>query len=69
MPSPSFTLDAQLRFHDKWLKIDLQVQYSVKGENYCPFKLRGQHTILWDQYHVAWGTVKISKSLTVLVFS
>lgn len=25
MPSPSFTLDAQLRFHDKWLKIDLQV--------------------------------------------
>ncbi|KAK0139773.1 E3 ubiquitin-protein ligase HERC2 [Merluccius polli] len=24
MPSPSFTLDAQLRFHDKWLKIDLQ---------------------------------------------
>lgn len=25
MPSSSFTLDAQLRFHDKWLKIDLQV--------------------------------------------
>lgn len=25
MPSPSFTLYAQLRFHDKWLKIDLQV--------------------------------------------
>ncbi|TNN35992.1 E3 ubiquitin-protein ligase HERC2 [Liparis tanakae] len=24
MPSPSFNLDAQLRFHDKWLKIDLQ---------------------------------------------
>lgn len=25
MPAPSFTLYAQLRFHDKWLKIDLQV--------------------------------------------
>lgn len=29
MPSPSFTLDAQLRFHDKWLKIDLQVCVSL----------------------------------------
>lgn len=47
MPSPSFTLDAQLRFHDKWLKIDLQVWYSIKGENYCPFELRGQRKILW----------------------
>lgn len=33
MPSPSFTLDAQLRFHDKWLKIDLQVCVR-KGRDY-----------------------------------
>nr|XP_004552854.2 E3 ubiquitin-protein ligase HERC2 isoform X1 [Maylandia zebra] len=31
MPSPSFTLDAQLRFHDKWLKIDLQRAFSPEG--------------------------------------
>ncbi|XP_017159836.1 E3 ubiquitin-protein ligase HERC2 isoform X1 [Poecilia reticulata] len=31
MPSPSFTLDAQLRFHDKWLKIDLQRAFSAEG--------------------------------------
>ncbi|XP_067368465.1 E3 ubiquitin-protein ligase HERC2 isoform X5 [Channa argus] len=31
MPSPSFTLDAQLRFHDKWLKIDLQRAFSSEG--------------------------------------
>lgn len=29
MPSPSFSLDAQLRFHDKWLKIDLQVDFGM----------------------------------------
>lgn len=29
MPSPSFSLDAQLRFHDKWLKIDLQVNFRM----------------------------------------
>lgn len=29
MPSPSFSLDAQLRFHDKWLKIDLQVNFGM----------------------------------------
>ncbi|KAJ0032136.1 hypothetical protein NQD34_002217 [Periophthalmus magnuspinnatus] len=31
MPSPSFFLDAQLRFHDKWLKIDLQRAFSPEG--------------------------------------
>ncbi|KAA0712570.1 E3 ubiquitin-protein ligase HERC2 [Triplophysa tibetana] len=31
MPSPSFSLDAQLRFHDKWLKIDLQRAFSPEG--------------------------------------
>ncbi|AWP11407.1 putative E3 ubiquitin-protein ligase HERC2-like [Scophthalmus maximus] len=31
MPSPCFTLDAQLRFHDKWLKIDLQRAFSPEG--------------------------------------
>uniref|UniRef100_A0A3Q3AY01 Uncharacterized protein n=1 Tax=Kryptolebias marmoratus TaxID=37003 RepID=A0A3Q3AY01_KRYMA len=31
MPSSSFTLDAQLRFHDKWLKIDLQRAFSPEG--------------------------------------
>ncbi|XP_078115961.1 E3 ubiquitin-protein ligase HERC2 isoform X3 [Sander vitreus] len=31
MPSPSYTLDAQLRFHDKWLKIDLQRAFSPEG--------------------------------------
>ncbi|XP_022531523.2 E3 ubiquitin-protein ligase HERC2 isoform X2 [Astyanax mexicanus] len=31
MPSPSFSLDAQLRFHDKWLKIDLQRAFSSEG--------------------------------------
>ncbi|MCI4375021.1 hypothetical protein PGIGA_G00104220 [Pangasianodon gigas] len=31
MPSPSFFLDAQLRFHDKWLKIDLQRAFSSEG--------------------------------------
>ncbi|XP_076870833.1 LOW QUALITY PROTEIN: E3 ubiquitin-protein ligase HERC2 [Brachyhypopomus gauderio] len=31
MPSPSFSLDAQLRFHDKWLKIDLQRAFSAEG--------------------------------------
>ncbi|XP_059922232.1 E3 ubiquitin-protein ligase HERC2 isoform X1 [Gadus macrocephalus] len=31
MPTPSFTLDAQLRFHDKWLKIDLQRAFSPEG--------------------------------------
>eukprot|EP00066_Takifugu_rubripes_P023536 XP_011612802.1 PREDICTED: E3 ubiquitin-protein ligase HERC2-like isoform X3 [Takifugu rubripes] len=31
MPSLSFTLDAQLRFHDKWLKIDLQRAFSPEG--------------------------------------
>ncbi|TKS74835.1 E3 ubiquitin-protein ligase HERC2 [Collichthys lucidus] len=31
MPSPSFTLDAQLRFHDKWLKMDLQRAFSPEG--------------------------------------
>lgn len=30
MPSPSFFLDAQLRFHDKWLKIDLQVNEAAE---------------------------------------
>lgn len=29
MPSPPFFLDAQLRFHDKWLRIDLQVKEKV----------------------------------------
>ncbi|XP_016124312.1 E3 ubiquitin-protein ligase HERC2-like [Sinocyclocheilus grahami] len=33
MPSPSFSLDAQLRFHDKWLKIDLQRAFSPEGLN------------------------------------
>lgn len=33
MPSPSFTLDAQLRFHDKWLKIDLQVSHVQKSSS------------------------------------
>lgn len=32
MPSPSFSLNAQLRFHDKWLKIDLQVNL---GKGFC----------------------------------
>lgn len=32
MPSPSFTLYAQLRFHDKWLKIDLQVCVEIMRE-------------------------------------
>lgn len=36
MPSPSFTLDAQLRFHDKWLKIDLQVCH-LRIPNSCCF--------------------------------
>nr|XP_023997091.1 E3 ubiquitin-protein ligase HERC2-like isoform X2 [Salvelinus alpinus] len=31
MPTPYFTLDAQLRFHDKWLKIDLQRVFSPEG--------------------------------------
>ncbi|MEQ2287687.1 hypothetical protein AMECASPLE_015268, partial [Ameca splendens] len=31
MPSLSFTLDTQLRFHDKWLKIDLQRAFSPEG--------------------------------------
>ncbi|XP_037324635.2 E3 ubiquitin-protein ligase HERC2 [Pungitius pungitius] len=31
MPSPSFTLDAQLRFHDKWLTMDLQRAFSAEG--------------------------------------
>ncbi|KAK7880341.1 hypothetical protein WMY93_033015, partial [Mugilogobius chulae] len=31
MPSPAFSLDAQLRFHDKWLKIDLQRAFSPEG--------------------------------------
>ncbi|XP_062251671.1 LOW QUALITY PROTEIN: E3 ubiquitin-protein ligase HERC2 [Platichthys flesus] len=31
MPSPSFSLDAQMRFHDKWLKIDLQRAFSPEG--------------------------------------
>nr|XP_057930109.1 E3 ubiquitin-protein ligase HERC2 isoform X3 [Doryrhamphus excisus] len=31
MPSPSFNLDAQQRFHDKWLKIDLQWAFSAEG--------------------------------------
>lgn len=31
MPSPSFTLNAQLRFHDKWLKMDLQVRLTSEG--------------------------------------
>uniref|UniRef100_A0A3Q3DDM5 Uncharacterized protein n=1 Tax=Hippocampus comes TaxID=109280 RepID=A0A3Q3DDM5_HIPCM len=31
MPSPSFNLDAQSRFHDKWLKIDLQWAFSAEG--------------------------------------
>lgn len=35
MPSPSFTLDAQLRFHDKWLKIDLQVCSLIIRDCYC----------------------------------
>jgi len=39
MPSPSFSLDAQLRFHDKWLKIDLQVNFVMNDfchrSKYC----------------------------------
>uniref|UniRef100_A0A3Q2Y7Y6 E3 ubiquitin-protein ligase HERC2 n=1 Tax=Hippocampus comes TaxID=109280 RepID=A0A3Q2Y7Y6_HIPCM len=31
MPSPSFNLDAQSPFHDKWLKIDLQWAFSAEG--------------------------------------
>ncbi|XP_028301238.1 E3 ubiquitin-protein ligase HERC2 isoform X2 [Gouania willdenowi] len=31
MPSPSFILNAQIRFHDKWLKIDLQRAFSPEG--------------------------------------
>ncbi|XP_061894415.1 E3 ubiquitin-protein ligase HERC2-like [Entelurus aequoreus] len=31
MASPSFTLDAQQRFHDKWLKVDLQWAFSAEG--------------------------------------
>uniref|UniRef100_A0A3B3QN49 E3 ubiquitin-protein ligase HERC2 n=1 Tax=Paramormyrops kingsleyae TaxID=1676925 RepID=A0A3B3QN49_9TELE len=31
MPSPTFSLDAQLRFHNKWLKIDLQRAFSPEG--------------------------------------
>ncbi|XP_024133922.1 E3 ubiquitin-protein ligase HERC2 isoform X2 [Oryzias melastigma] len=31
MPSPSFTLNPQMRYHDKWLKIDLQRAFSSEG--------------------------------------
>ncbi|XP_048855280.1 LOW QUALITY PROTEIN: E3 ubiquitin-protein ligase HERC2 [Brienomyrus brachyistius] len=31
MPSPPFTLNGQLRFHNKWLKIDLQRAFSPEG--------------------------------------
>lgn len=45
MPSPSFSLDAQLRFHDKWLKIDLQVNFGMN-------LVVGTNIVLYAKYRV-----------------
>lgn len=63
MPSPSFTLDAQLRFHDKWLKIDLQVHTPLKENISVLLNVEDSAELCGFRNHrVPWGTGKISKA-------
>ncbi|KAL1023407.1 hypothetical protein UPYG_G00040470 [Umbra pygmaea] len=70
MPSSSFTLDAQLRFHDKWLKIDLQRVFSPEGLSEMwnemvkdeEITFNGEESALHDDSTDCFGTQKKEES-------